>query len=120
MQLGQGDFDKDYISAKDQYCASWDAFDSESGVLKSEIAVCSAINSDDCVQQFLDVGNKTFVCIANLQFKDGVQYMTTIRSTNKVSMRIRGVASMFGQGFNDKEKVRVVWKNWKLSVFTGF
>ena len=94
MQLGRGDFDKDYISAKDQFCASWKTSDPESGVLRSELAVCSSINPSDCVQQYLDVGNKSSVCIANLALKEGVHYVTTIRSTNMVRFWVKILGSM--------------------------
>ncbi|XP_068740821.1 uncharacterized protein [Montipora capricornis] len=87
--------DKDYITAKDTFCASWDAVDDESGVTKSEISICSAININDCLLLNLDVGNHNMICIADLEFKEGVKYVTQVRSTNSVGRS----SEMLSDGF---------------------
>ena len=76
--------DEDYITSKDAYCASWKAVDFESGVSKTEISVCSVININECLVTDLDVGNRTTICKADLEFKEGVKYLTRVRSTNVV------------------------------------
>ena len=87
--------DKDYVTAKDTFCASWEAVDDESGVLKSEISVCSAININDCLLLNFDVENPKMICIADLEFKEGVKYVTRVRSTNSVGRS----SEMLSDGF---------------------
>ena len=69
--------------------------DDESGVLKSEISVCSAININDCLLLNLDVENHEMICIADLEFKEGVKYVTRVRSTNSVGRS----SEMLSDGF---------------------
>ena len=69
--------------------------DLESGVLKSEISVCSVINIDDCLLRNLDVGKRSVICIGNLEFKEGVKYITRVRSTNTVGRS----SEMLSDGF---------------------
>ena len=90
MQLGSPLFDKDFITAKDAYCVNWETLDPESDILKNEVSICSSVNIDDCLLRNMDVGIRTTICIADLEFKEGVKYETRIRSTNIV-----GLASEF-------------------------
>ena len=83
-QLGSSFGDKDYITATDAYCVSWETEDPESSVLKSEVSICSAIDVNNCLPRNMDVGNRTMICIADLELQEGVTYVTTIRSTNIV------------------------------------
>ena len=86
MQLGSHLVDKDFITAKDAYCVSWETLDPESGILKNEVSICSSINIDDCLLNNMDVGIRTTICIADLEFREGVKYETRIRSTNIVGL----------------------------------
>ena len=86
MQLGSQLVDKDFITAKDAYCVSWETLDPESGILKNEVSICSSINIDDCLLNNMDVGIRTTICIADLEFREGVKYETRIRSTNIVGL----------------------------------
>lgn len=95
LQLGSPFVDKDYITAKDAYCVSWETVDPESGVLNSEVSVCSAINVNNCLLRNMDVGNSTIICIAELDCQEGVEYVTRIRSTNMVG----GVSELSSDGF---------------------
>ena len=96
MQLNDStSVDKDYITAKESFCASWDAEDFESGVLNSEISVCSALNINDCLLLNLDAENRTMICIADLEVKEGVKYVTRVRVTNSVGRS----SEMLSDGF---------------------
>lgn len=95
LQLGSPFGDKDYITAKDAYCVSWETMDPESRISKSKVSVCSAINANNCLLRDMDVGNRTIICIADLEFKEGVKYVTKIRSTNIVG----GVSELSSDGF---------------------
>lgn len=95
LQLGLGDGDVDYLTAKDNYCVSWDAVDPESGILNSKVSVCSELNTNDCLLHNLDVGNQTFVCVADLEFKEGIKYVTKIRAKNNVGLFIE----LYSDGF---------------------
>ena len=86
MQLRQGDDDVDYFSSKDGVCIGWNVVDSESGVFKSEVSVCSALNTNDCLLHNLDVGNQTSVCVADLEFKGGIKYVAKLRVENYVGL----------------------------------
>ena len=86
MQLGSQLVDKDFITAKDAYCVSWETLDPESGILKNEVSICSSVNIDDCLLKNMDVGIRTTICIADLEFREGVKYETRIRSTNIVGL----------------------------------
>ena len=87
MQLGLGDRDVDYITAKQDYCVRWDAKDSESGILKNELSICFELNTNDCsVLQSLNAGKKNSICVAGLEFKEGVKYVTKIRTENNVGL----------------------------------
>ena len=86
MQLGSPLFDKDFITAKDAYCVNWETLDPESDILKNEVSICSSVNIDDCLLRNMDVGIRTTICIADLEFKEGVKYETRIRSTNIVGL----------------------------------
>lgn len=86
LQTSLGDKDIDYLTAKDSYCISWDCMDSESGVLKSEASVCTELDNEDCLLHNLDVGNKTFICVADLEFKEGIKYVTKIWVENMVGL----------------------------------
>ena len=86
MQLGSQLFDKDFITAKDAYCVSWETLDPESGILKNEVSICSSVNIDDCLLHNMDIGALTTICIADLEFQEGVKYDTRIRSTNIVGL----------------------------------
>lgn len=95
MQLGSRFVDKDYITAKDAYCVSCEPMDPESAILKSEVSICSAINVNRCLLPNMDVGNRTIICIADLEFQEGVKYVTKIRSTNIVG----GASELSSDGF---------------------
>ncbi|KAL9987450.1 hypothetical protein ACROYT_G001763 [Oculina patagonica] len=95
LQLGLGDEDIDYLTAEDSYCVSWDGGDSESGVLKSEVFVCSQLDVNDCLLHNLDVGNQTSVCVADLEFEEGITYVTKIRMENKVGL----LTELYSDGF---------------------
>lgn len=95
MQLGKGDHDIDYFTSKDSVCIGWNVVDSESGVLKSEVSVCSALNTMDCLLYELDVGNQTFICAADLEIKEGVKYVTKVRAENKAGL----TTELFSDGF---------------------
>lgn len=69
--------------------------DVESGVFKNEISVCSAININDCLLLNMDADNRKMICIADLEFKEGVKYITRVRSTNNVGRS----SEMFSDGF---------------------
>lgn len=86
MQLGSPLVDKDFITAKDAYCVSWETLDPESGILKNEVSICSSVNVNDCLLRNMDVGIRTTICIADLEFQEGVKYETKIRSTNIVGL----------------------------------
>ena len=58
--------------------------DSESGLAKNAVSVCSAINTNDCLVRNQDAENRTIICIANVEFVEGVRYVTKIRSQNNV------------------------------------
>ena len=60
--------------------------DPESGIMKSEVSICSSININDCLLRNMDVDNRTIICIADLEFQEGVKYETKIRSTNIVGL----------------------------------
>lgn len=92
MQLGVGDDDVDYFSSKDGVCIGWYVVDSESGVLKSEVSVCSALNANDCLLYDLNVGNQTFICVTDLEFQEGIKYVAKIRVENYVGL-IRELSS---------------------------
>ena len=95
LQLRSPFGDKDYITAKDAYCVSWETKDTESSVLKSEVSICSVIDENSCLLQQMDVGNRTIICIADLELQEGVKYVTTIRSTNIVG----GASELSSNGF---------------------
>lgn len=86
MQLGSPLVDKDFLTAKDAYCVSWETLDPESGILKNEVSICSSVNINDCLLRNMDVGIRTAICIANLEFQEGVKYETRIRSTNIIGL----------------------------------
>ena len=69
--------------------------DAVSGILKSELSICSDINPSDCLLQGFDVGNQTFICIADLEFKEGVKYVTKVRTVNNVGLS----TELFSDGF---------------------
>ncbi|KAL9987468.1 hypothetical protein ACROYT_G001781 [Oculina patagonica] len=95
LQLGQGDVDVDYFSSKDGVCIGWNVVDSESGVLKSEVSVCSALNSNDCLLHKMDVGNQTSICVADLEFKEGIKYVAKFRAENYVGL----FTELYSDGF---------------------
>ena len=95
MQLGLGVEDVDYLTAKDSYCVSWDGQDNESGVYKSEVSVCSELDTNDCLLYDLDVGNQTFICLADLQFKNGNRYVTKVRAENNIGLS----TELYSDGF---------------------
>lgn len=95
MQLGFGDKDIDYLTAKDSYCVSWDGVDSESGVLKSDVSVCFVLDINNCLLHNLNVGNKTVICVADLEFKEGIKYVTKIRVENNVGL----FTELYSDGF---------------------
>ncbi|KAL9987460.1 hypothetical protein ACROYT_G001773 [Oculina patagonica] len=95
LKLSQGDDDVDFFTSKDSVCVGWNVADYESGVLKSKVSVCSALNTNDCLLYDLDVGNQTFACLADLEFKEGVKYMTKIRAENYVGLS----TELYSDGF---------------------
>ena len=86
LQLGSSLVDKDFVTAKDAYCVSWETLDPESGVLKNEVSICSSVNINACLLRNMEVGIRKTICIANLEFQEGVEYKTRIRSTNIVGL----------------------------------
>ncbi|EDO42273.1 predicted protein [Nematostella vectensis] len=78
--------DTDYLTSAIEYCAAWVSGDDEAGILRSELSVCSTLNPNDCLVKSNDVGNRTLVCVSNLEFVEGVKYTTTIRITNNVGL----------------------------------
>jgi len=95
LQLGEGDHDVDYFTSKDKVCTGWNVVDSESGILKSEVSVCSALNTIDCLLCGLDVGNQTFICMTDLEIKEGVKYVTKVRAENNAGL----TTELFSDGF---------------------
>ena len=86
LQINRTERDFNFITAKDQYCVSWETADLESGVLTSQVSVCSATSRRDCLVNSADVGNRTKICIADLEFHEGVEYAATVRVTNNVGL----------------------------------
>ena len=86
LQINKTERDLDFITAKDQYCVSWETADLESGVLTSQVSVCLATSRGDCLVHATDVGNRTTICIADLEFHEGVEYAATVRVTNNVGL----------------------------------
>jgi len=78
--------DIDFLTSKTKYCASWRTVDMESGILRSEVSVCSAIDKNNCLVKSVDVGNRSLVCMSSLAFTEGVKYITVVRSTNNVGL----------------------------------
>ena len=78
--------DIDFLTSKTKYCASWNATDQESGILKSEISVCAEINRKSCLANSIDVGNRSLICMSNLAPVPGVRYITTVSVTNMVGL----------------------------------
>ena len=85
-KINQTEFDVDFITAKDQYCVAWEVADLESGIILSEVSVCSTLDPDDCLVQRSNVGNRTSICLADLEFQDGVEYAATVRVSNEVGL----------------------------------
>ena len=52
--------------------------------MKNEVSICSAINANHCLLRDLDAGDRAIICIADLEFQEGVKYVTRIKSTNIV------------------------------------
>ena len=86
MQVNKTGHDLDFVTAKDEYCIAWDGADAESGVASSEVSICSILDPDDCLLQGSNVGNRTSVCLADLEFQEGVQYAATVRVRNEVGL----------------------------------
>ena len=86
MQLDKNDHDVDYFTSKESLCIGWKVMDSESGVLKSKVSVCSALNIIDCLLYELDVGNQTLICVADLEIKEGVKYVTKVQAENHAGL----------------------------------
>lgn len=82
LQQTVRDNDIDFLTAKDGYCVGWDVMDTESGILTSELSICSNVNANDCLLQSFHVGNKTSLCITDMEFKEGVKYRSKIRVFN--------------------------------------
>ena len=95
MQLGLGGYDVDYLTAKESYCVSWVGEDSESGIHRSEISICSALNNNDCLLRHLDVGKQMSHCIADLEFREGVRYVAKVFIVNNVGLS----TEVFSDGF---------------------
>ncbi len=95
LQLGLGDGDVDYLTSKDSCCVSWDVVDAESGLLKSEVSVCSQFDVNDCLLYDLDVRNQTFICVADLEFKEGVRYVTKVLAENNIGLS----SELYSDGF---------------------
>ena len=64
-------------------------------MVTSEVSVCSSINREDCLVNTADVGSRTTICFANLEFREGVEYAATVRVTNNVGL----AAEMSSDGF---------------------
>ncbi|XP_022799532.1 uncharacterized protein LOC111337483 [Stylophora pistillata] len=63
--------------------------------MKSEVSVCSELDSNDCLLRNLDVGNQTFICTADLDFEGGIKYVTKIKAVNLVGVS----TEVFSDGF---------------------
>lgn len=95
LQLSTGNNDIDFLTAKEDYCVKWSVADAESGILTTEVSVCSKMNPEDCLVKGLDVGNQTSICISDLEFNEGYEYVTKIRTENKVGL----FTELFSDGF---------------------
>ena len=95
LQITLRNDDIDFLTAKEDYCVKWHSTDAESGIRKSEVSVCSKMNPNDCLMRAVDVGNQTSVCISDLEFKEGFQYVTKIRTENKIGL----FTELFSDGF---------------------
>lgn len=95
LQLGLGNSDVDYLTAKEDYCVSWDAMDAESGILTSNVSVCSDLNNNDCPLHSLEVGNQTSICISDIEFIEGIRYVTKVSTENDVGLS----TELFSDGF---------------------
>ena len=95
LQLRLGNNDIDFLTAKESYCVKWDVADTESGIRKSEVSVCSKTNPKDCLLQGFDVGNQTSICVSDLEFEEGFKYVSKIRTENKAGL----FKELFSDGF---------------------
>ena len=95
LQLRLGHNDIDFLTAKESYCVKWDVADTESGIRKSEVSVCSKTNPEDCLLQGFDVGNQTSICVSDLEFEEGFKYVSKIRTENKAGL----FKELFSDGF---------------------
>ena len=59
-----------------------------SQLVDKDFSICSSVNIDDCLLKNMDVGIRTTICIADLEFREGVKYETRIRSTNIVASEL--------------------------------
>ena len=69
--------------------------DAESGILANNVFVCSGLNNDDCLLHSFDVGNQTSICISDIQFKEGIRYVTKVSTENNVGLS----TELFSDGF---------------------
>lgn len=95
MQLSTGNKDIDFLTTKENYCVKWNVADAESSILKTEVSVCSKMNPEDCLLKGLDVGNQTSICISDLEFNEGHEYVSKVRTENKVGL----FTELFSDGF---------------------
>lgn len=78
--------DVDFLTSKTKYCSSWTAVDLNSGIQKSEVSVCMAIDTSNCLAKSVKARNLSVVCMSNLNFMEGVKYVTIIRVYNRVGL----------------------------------
>ena len=95
LQLRLGHNDIDFLTAKESYCVKWDVADTESGISRSEVSVCSIANPKDCLLRGFDVGNQTSICVSDLEFEEGFKYVSKIRTENKAGL----FKELFSDGF---------------------
>ena len=95
LQLRLGINDIDFLTAKESYCVKWDVADTESGISRSEVSVCSIANPKDCLLRGFDVGNQTSICVSDLEFEEGSKYVSKIRTENKAGL----FKELFSDGF---------------------
>ena len=95
LQLRLGHNDIDFLTAKESYCVKWDVADTESGISRSEVSVCSIANPKDCLLREFDVGNQTSICVSDLEFEEGFKYVSKIRTENKAGL----FKELFSDGF---------------------
>lgn len=85
-----------FIQEEETLIASWSNFvDAESHIKMNEWKICSASRPSECVNEFVNTGQKTNLVLEDVGIEQGIEYNLVVKVTNYAELGTLAVSNLF-------------------------